>query len=370
MAGTEGDFDTLFTKARFEETKLRELGGESFKPRKPLAATNTPRQPDKSSEGSSGDPPCTSQRGPKCFGCGFYGHFKNKCPNKSKAGPAETPGKKRPNAILPDLEPPRANDSHGPDDVDLALQKVTATLHTLSPKEPATQLGPVPTAEVELEGEKIEALLDTGSPATIVSFEYLLQVLAKRRPPNQSPEEWQKQVKKRLEPTSVALRNYGGGQLPVVRQIRATLSRAGRKVEAVVQVQKDAPAKLLLGTDLLAGLSFAFVSNVPEKDEVNLLEQGSSGKSSSDPGKDGSTVCLVWAARVPAQHGKLVRAHVSPGLHSLSLFEPNSVDLQGKGLIISEAVVELDDNDCMVVVVENHGCEPVLVDAGQVLLEP
>ena len=41
------------------------------------------------------------------------------------------------------------------------------------------QLGPTLTAMIEVEGEVIRALLDTGSPVTIIRLETLLQILAK-----------------------------------------------------------------------------------------------------------------------------------------------------------------------------------------------
>ena len=56
-----------------------------------------------------------------------------------------------------------------------ALEKVTATMYSISSKG-GSELGPVLTAEVLLEGEAVEALLDTGSPVTIVSLEFLVQV--------------------------------------------------------------------------------------------------------------------------------------------------------------------------------------------------
>ena len=106
-----------------------------------------------------------------------------------------------------------------------------ATLHTLSMEKATTgaRLGPVPKAKVKLEGETVEALLDTRSPGTIVALEYQLEVLAKRRPPTQTPKEWQEQTKQRLEPTTVVLRNYGGGQLPILCQIRLVLARADKE---------------------------------------------------------------------------------------------------------------------------------------------
>ena len=52
-----------------------------------------------------------------------------------------------------------------------------------------------------------------------MSLEYLLEVLAQKRPEGQSSEEWRSEVEKRPEPTPVSLRNYGGGHLLVVRQV-------------------------------------------------------------------------------------------------------------------------------------------------------
>ena len=54
------------------------------------------------------------------------------------------------------------------------------------------QLGPILTTLVEVEGVAIKALLDTGSPVTIIELESCLQILAttKKRNPNQTPTEW------------------------------------------------------------------------------------------------------------------------------------------------------------------------------------
>ena len=53
-----------------------------------------------------------------------------------------------------------------------ALAKRTATMHGIQSKDTSrnVQLGPIPTADVELEGSQTKALLDTGSPVTIVSY--------------------------------------------------------------------------------------------------------------------------------------------------------------------------------------------------------
>lgn len=81
-------------------------------------------------------------------------------------------------------------------EVKKAVGEVAATMHGVTPGETkdGAQLGPIPTAEVELEGDHDEALLDTSSPVTIVPLGYLLQLLAKKRAKSKSPDEWKRMV--------------------------------------------------------------------------------------------------------------------------------------------------------------------------------
>ena len=65
-------------------------------------------------------------------------------------------------------------------EVEAALQKQTATMHGVTHDQVeagGTKLGPAAYAKVELEGCHVKALVDTGSPATIVAPmpKYLLQ---------------------------------------------------------------------------------------------------------------------------------------------------------------------------------------------------
>ena len=124
-------------------------------------------------------------------------------------------------------------------------------MHGVTSSDVSGKLGPVLTSIVEVEGEPVEALLDTGSPVTIISLEWLLQLLAKQHHKDQSPNEWKAEIERWLEPTAVVLQNYSGDRLRVVRQIRVHLARSGFVFEAPIQVQKAAPAKLLIGTDIL-----------------------------------------------------------------------------------------------------------------------
>ena len=77
-------------------------------------------------------------------------------------------------------------------------------------------------------------------------------------------------MERRLEPTPLALRNYGGGHLPVVRQVQTTISRSGYKVEETIQVRRGAPARLLVGTELLPRLGFLLVCTGEGSEDTDL----------------------------------------------------------------------------------------------------
>ena len=367
IAGTEGSIDALLTKARFEEAKIRDLASNQQQRQKCFrSGFSGPSQHNKAAKPSEHQKAGTTEKSTvRCYGCGAYGHYRNKCPVRDRGGPAESSGQRSTKVRVGNVAPEKS-ESWPPADNDIgdSLKKVMATMHSISSKEGDVELGPVPSALVEFEGEQVKALLDTGSSVTCVSFVFLLKVWwAKKHTSELSPEEWRKQVEKKLQPTPVGLRNYGGGRLPVVRQTRVTMSRSGYYVEAVVQVQKDAPAQLIIGTDLLSKLGFIFLCSEPENENKDLLESSDSGGSGSSE----EAMCLLQAVRLPGRHAKFVRA-TAPNGYSLACFDP-SEELYKQRLFLPEAVVEPDVEGCVMMVMENHGCEPVVLEEGYVLGE-
>lgn len=85
----------------------------------------------------------------------------------------ETPGKgqsgKSVRSHVANLAPDEPVSAKHDDGVTDALTKVTATLYLIYSKASnnALELGPVPSAEVKIKGEAVNALLDTGSPVTV-----------------------------------------------------------------------------------------------------------------------------------------------------------------------------------------------------------
>ena len=112
--------------------------------------------------------------------------------------------------------------------VDEAITQVKAMLHGIHTAGSTTvQLGPIPTAKVDLERAPVRALLDTRSPVSIVSLDFFLRASAANQPEQQSLEDWEKEVRARLEPPTVSLHSYGGDELAIVWQVKSSISRGG-----------------------------------------------------------------------------------------------------------------------------------------------
>ena len=168
-----------------------------------------------------------------------------------------------------------------------ALEEMSATLRIVKTtpdheKEKKRLLGPTLSAVVKFEGTEVQALLDTGSPVTIVSLGFLLKVLAKWK--EQDAREWKEEVRRRLSPPELVLRNYGGGELNVIKQMTATIRRGEHECETTVLVQKGAPLDLLVGTDVQPLLGFLVLQtegaeavDILKKESWALTKQGSQG---------------------------------------------------------------------------------------------
>ena len=389
VAGVEGDFEELLAKARFEEARLRD-----FQPNRPSSSNITPRGP-KDHQGIRKDQPISTpkpgggstQKKRICYGCGSKSHLLPDCPQRRRGAPTESPGKKvtwgpaktvvlpSPSEELPEKFPPEVQDERETV-INRALNKAMPTYGVNAiGDEGETETGPILTTKVCLEGATAEAILDTGSPVTIVSLEFLLQVLAQKKSGQQTPEAWKTEVKKRLKPPTVTLRSYGGGVLDVVGQICCQVSRGSYKTDAVIQVQNGAPVDLLIGTDLQPHLGFAFLQLNDSEPHTNLLSlQGSKATSQvklpeePDSGTETSaTVRLLNATRLPGRHSKLVRAKVDRGVEtqSVALFEPGVLD--EKGLRMADAAVETRSGHHITLIIENESLEPVWLKKGQVL---
>ena len=400
VAGAEGDFNQLLTRARFEEAKLRDLADSSQKS-DPKKSVPTPQSTPTPVPARTGNPNRTSSsRFNPCFKCGSPGHIAKYCRKKGRAAPVETPGK---NSRVASITPSGAT---APSDLaakherivqlreelkaaeaDEALSKVTATMHSIIPtaENTSAELGPVLTTKLSLEGSPVNALLDTGSPVTIVSLEFLLQALAKQRKPEQSPSSWKAEVERRWEESSIPLQSYGGERLNNVKQMKVTISRGDTTVNTIVQIHNDAPVPLLIGTDVQPLLGFAFLQPEHGDQAIDLLQKkkvcvktvgdmdSEVDDNSNGVDSDGTaTVRLISATRVPGRHARLIKARIDgPVEKSLTLFESEET-LAKSGVTVPDAAVEPTEDGLVTLIVENHGMESVHLDDGVILgrMEP
>ena len=120
---------------------------------------------------------------------------------------------------------------------------------TESNQTPASKLGPTITTEVEVNGISTEALVDTGSPVTIISLDFAMIVMAKERNQFTNVKEWQEATLKKFETPQVSLKNYGGEPLDIMAQLPVRITQGEYNANIKVLVRKDAPNHLLLGTD-------------------------------------------------------------------------------------------------------------------------
>ena len=394
VVGCGGSFEELLSKARFEEARLREVTPTRTEPRESNTQSERPRGqlPTQAplQGGSKGQ--TSSNTSKTCYTCGSAGHYAREYPQKGRGLPVESRGQSVKNRTNPRgnnasrrvgdvgmLRPGQDQDRTTPKDtsdaqlpgpsqtsVKEAVQQVAATMHGIEPqKGPANStLGPIPTSEVQLDQVPVQALLDTGSSITIVSLDFFLQAAAKNRSPGQSPAEWSKATCEQLQPSTVTLRSYGGDKLNIVSQVSCKLCRGPHAVDTVIQVQKDAPVDLLLGTDILARLGFSLVQQGGEGDAVNLLKTGDQKKE-----EPMATVRLLHATRLPARHSRLIRVQApeSQGADKMQLFEPETENLGQRGLDMAEGVVGVGWGGEMTLVITNYGSAPVHLEEGEVL---
>ena len=131
-----------------------------------------------------------------------------------------------------------------------------------------SSVGPTVLAKVEVNGVSTNALIDTGSPATIISLDFALDVLAKERP---NVEEWMSATRKKFETPEISLLNYGGDRLDLLAQLPIQITQSEYQVDVKASVQKDAPNPLLIGTDVQTALGFHLVKKESDASGLDLI---------------------------------------------------------------------------------------------------
>ena len=241
LAGSEGKLEQLLPKAQFEEAKIRDLAissqsgdtspKDSCKTVPALPSSGVPgpkgshtQAPDREPRTSTGQGGSRgkSTGGVRCFNCGQVVHYSRNCPQCGRTRQNEAPGRSHAAKTVAQV----ASDSDSGKqqlpqqkaariaelcqqlqeaELEEAITNVEATMHGITPEvlTRGTTMGPTPTARDWLEGKETEALLDTGSPVSIVSLQILLGALALARKEDESLAAWRVKVQECLEPPTI-----------------------------------------------------------------------------------------------------------------------------------------------------------------------
>ena len=255
-----------------------------------------------------------------------------------------------------------------------------------------------------MNGVSTEALI--GSPATIISLEFVMAVLAEERSQYDSTEAWKAGTKGKFTPPQVSLKHYGGDRLDILAQVPLCITQGKYSVNTSVLVRKGAPSSVLLGTDVQSQLGFMHAVEVGSGKKVKLTSDvseeqavtevcdgdresvGEELEEEEEPPlveepverqevvklwedtkeeKLGPTglVRLLSATKIPSGFKKMVRAKIEGDVwEDLSLFTPCSLE---SGLAMPDSVFERKDGPCVVLIVENHSTEAVRLEKGQLL---
>ena len=365
LAGVEGDFDQLLAKARFKEAKMKEWRNEVPK------AGRTQRAPtDPAAREEKKPPPSSNVRRKesssiRCHNCGGLGHIARQCTVTRRATPRETQaqgGPARSSHQVNGLDSHRESslDSYSGKPKKMAVERASATLNTLTTGEPeqGLVLGPKLRTELLVDGMPATALVDTGSPITIISLSYLLQIWWTQRDKSLPRWKWKEEAVKKLADPTIALKAYNGTQLNVLAEATVTLGKGPHHCKATVMVQEDAPQDVLLGTDCLSQLGIQ-LTGLEEPPHPVITEETTVM----------ATVKLLNPTRIPAGFGRPVRAALVKGVEieskRLWMLEPSNNLLDQGGATIEPALVELDEDQQMTVVVNNCGRNPVHLEAGE-----
>ena len=301
-----------------------------------------------------------------CHKCGNKGHHCRITQSKQEAPGRAAPGDGSKAASIKTVESIPAEDEFTEAQLEDMLAKCrlqneqkelgnayanTCTITTES-KKSSQVVGPMLFLDLEIEGVPVEAVVDCGSPATII-FRSMLHEIARSL---------QRAGKPSPQMSKPSIKVYGkdgkksGHELVCTAQLEVTIQADGQTACVPVIIQPDSEQACLLGTNAtsLLGLKFLRATN-------KSLRAGTEPKQSVTRDR------LVRTISIPSQASKIVKAEIEHWV-----FEPDVDMMESSGLSIPDTVLTIGEKGRVYIPLQNLQSTRVKLHGGAELgvIEP
>ena len=356
MLPSANTFDDALYQARIAEEQERQLSDLHRRDQGP-SRQFTPQKrkpPSPPAEDKVGDPSGTSSRSGgaqqqsgsdakpqqrpykvwKCRKCFGVGHKAKDCPQRDP--PTETPARVS-TSMVTASRPALGQTEESLEQrcqrlrkelADAELQRMTSAYNdhidvntiTGDVKTVAGAVGPLYYADVQVAGTSVKALLDSGSSATIMSFELFKTIGKAANIPADSllPVDW-----------DLTLKDYSQRTIPVGAKVHLEIGWKDRSTTVPVYLADTQGEPCLLGTNAVMPLG---------------LMTPDSGVEATGPELEGSKhgVRLISVTRVPSRSSAVLTARVDNVDNLPILFEPNAELMEESGLQLDDALIQPD----------------------------
>ena len=382
----EETFPQLFERARmfeqhekqFTETAATRVdpkkAGSSKSVQNSVPNNSRPQQKQRQVRPVEASTPPPTQKVRLCHACQQPGHLARHCPDKNKK---EAPG--RSTKVVSHTSCLAAEESKSYDDLSdeqlesiLAQQRLHKERQLLTESEKSDVNCIVPTKvvtgkavgpslyfDINIEGVPVTAMVDSGSPTTIISRSLLHQIANKLRQDS-------KPIPELLTPS---LRLYGkdgpkgGPALLVTAETNLTLMADGKTVFVPVFIQPDSSQSCLLGMNAAQPLGLLFLDGTGKPLRTTLEHVPGS---EPVPKQKSACVSLIHATTIPSHGGRFLKAQVAgecrPG--NQFVFEPQKETLEPLGLSGVESLITMHEEGTVLIPVQNLCESKVIVPDG------
>ena len=285
----------------------------------------------------------------QCYKCHGSGHFARQCPLAKKHASEASGGGGTSSGTSSTV---RADEPENPSDQCQRLQREWVDAEFSRLAEVYTQgasvdtvsgaLGPLYYATVSIAGSSVDALVDPGSSATIMSFDLFRMVGKGAGIPREA-----------MRKPEITLRDYSRRPIPIFAVVDLEFEWQGNQLTAPVYLKSDQGPKgepCLLGTNVVIPLG--------------LMVPGPGVRPQKVGAGDTGTVRLVSAQRVPSRCGVVVDAIIEGCCKGPVMVEPV---VGSSGIELECMVVEADSSGKVSLVITNPSPEVVQLDTGQCL---